>query len=83
MTTIPSMAAPPATHSTFRGPLGGLAGLLGNLVNGLVASWVRRQAVKALSELDDRGLRDIGITRSHIEAAVYGGTMNPESGRLR
>ena len=79
MTTIPAMAARPATRST----LGGLAGLLGNLVNGLVAYWVRRQAVKALLELDDRELRDIGIDRCHIEAAVYGSAMNPELGRLR
>lgn len=32
----------------------------------------RRSAVKTLSELDDRALRDIGITRSQIEDAVYG-----------
>jgi uncharacterized protein YjiS (DUF1127 family) len=32
----------------------------------------RRSAVKTLNELDDRALRDIGITRSQIEDAVYG-----------
>ncbi|QQN62616.1 DUF1127 domain-containing protein [Bradyrhizobium diazoefficiens] len=32
----------------------------------------RRTAVKTLNELDDRALRDIGITRSQIEDAVYG-----------
>lgn len=32
----------------------------------------RRSAVKMLTELDDRALRDIGITRSQIEDAVYG-----------
>jgi uncharacterized protein YjiS (DUF1127 family) len=32
----------------------------------------RRSAIKTLSELDDRALRDIGITRSQIEDAVYG-----------
>jgi uncharacterized protein YjiS (DUF1127 family) len=32
----------------------------------------RRSAVKTLGELDDRALRDIGITRSQIEDAVYG-----------
>ncbi|MCK1736961.1 DUF1127 domain-containing protein [Bradyrhizobium sp. 138] len=32
----------------------------------------RRSAVKTLTELDDRALRDIGITRSQIEDAVYG-----------
>ena len=77
MTTIPAMAARPAIRST----LGGLAGLLGNLVNGVVAYWVRRQAVKSLLELDDRALSDLGIYRFQIETAVYGGVMNPESGR--
>ena len=32
----------------------------------------RRSAVKTLNELADRALRDIGITRSQIEDAVYG-----------
>ena len=34
--------------------------------------WMRREAIKTLSELDDRALRDIGIARCHIEAAAYG-----------
>ena len=79
MTTIPSTAAAPATRST----LGGFARLLGNLVNGLVAYRVRRQAVKELLELDDRALRDIGVERSQIETAVYGIAVDPESRRLR
>ena len=33
---------------------------------------VRRAAVASLRELDDRALRDIGLTRSQIEAAVHG-----------
>ena len=33
---------------------------------------VRRAAVARLRELDDRILRDIGLTRSQIEAAVDG-----------
>jgi uncharacterized protein YjiS (DUF1127 family) len=77
MTTIPSIAAPRATRSTP----GGVARLPGKLVNGLVAYWVRRQAVKALLELDDRALHDLGISRSQIETAVYGGVKNPDSGR--
>ncbi|MBR1226487.1 MULTISPECIES: DUF1127 domain-containing protein [unclassified Bradyrhizobium] len=42
----------------------------------------RRAAVKALRQLDDRELRDIGITRSHIEQAVWG-LADPDLGRLR
>jgi uncharacterized protein YjiS (DUF1127 family) len=34
--------------------------------------FVRRSAIATLSELDDRALRDIGIVRSQIEAAVRG-----------
>ena len=79
MTTIPSTAAAPATRSTR----GGFAGWLGDLVNGLVAYRVRRQAVKELLELDDRALRDIGVERSQIETAVYGIAVDPESRRLR
>jgi uncharacterized protein YjiS (DUF1127 family) len=31
-----------------------------------------RAAIKSLRELDARALRDIGLTRSEIEAAVHG-----------
>jgi uncharacterized protein YjiS (DUF1127 family) len=34
--------------------------------------FARRAAVKTLSELNDYALRDIGIERSQIEAAVHG-----------
>jgi uncharacterized protein YjiS (DUF1127 family) len=51
----------------------------GGFFKALVASVVslfdhveRRAAVKALNELDDRALRDIGIRRCEIEDAVYG-----------
>ena len=50
-------------------------GYLRSLVNGasaLLDLLERRAAIKTLSELDDRALRDIGITRSQIEDAVYG-----------
>ena len=32
----------------------------------------RRAAIKSLSELDDRALSDIGLSRCHIEDAVRG-----------
>ncbi|WP_291532242.1 DUF1127 domain-containing protein [Bradyrhizobium sp. UBA2491] len=34
--------------------------------------WVRRDAIKMLRQLDDRTLRDIGISRCQIETAVTG-----------
>jgi uncharacterized protein YjiS (DUF1127 family) len=48
----------------------------------VAAHWERRAAIKVLLERDDRELRDIGLVRSQIEAAV-GGAVNPEMGRMR
>ena len=39
---------------------------------GIARYVVRRAAMASLRELDDRALRDIGLTRSEIEAAVHG-----------
>jgi uncharacterized protein YjiS (DUF1127 family) len=36
----------------------------------LAAPWGRRAAIKALHELDDRTLRDIGLARDQIETAI-------------
>jgi uncharacterized protein YjiS (DUF1127 family) len=54
-----------------------------------VAAWdavagylVRRSAITTLRELDDRALRDIGISRSQIEGAVQGLISLPEQGRM-
>jgi uncharacterized protein YjiS (DUF1127 family) len=50
-------------------------GFFATLINATYALFDRlehRSAVKTLNELDDRALRDIGITRSQIEDAVYG-----------
>lgn len=78
MTTIYSTAeSAPATA------FGGFTRVLGNWANGLAAHWVRREAIKALRAMNDRELRDIGISRSHIEDAVMGGRPDPEFGRLR
>jgi uncharacterized protein YjiS (DUF1127 family) len=38
--------------------------------------------MKALRQMDDRELRDIGLVRSHIEHAVRG-IPDPDLGRLR
>ena len=54
---------------------------------GIWAYWIvtyldRRAAIKALRQLDDRELRDIGLVRSHIDQAVWG-HVDAELGRLR
>ncbi|MHC2252352.1 DUF1127 domain-containing protein [Bradyrhizobium embrapense] len=68
MTTISSTAAAPVRSST----LVGLLRLLRVLGDALATYWVRREAIKTLRQLDDRTLRDIGISRCQIEPAVAG-----------
>ncbi len=68
MTAISSTATEPAAS----GMLGGFVRWLGICANGLAAYLERRAAFKALQEMDDRGLRDIGLGRCQIEDAVYG-----------
>jgi len=78
MRTISSAAVQPSASGTPRG----FVRWIGIWTNGLAAYLARRAAIKALREMDDRELRDIGLTRCQIEATVYGRT-NPELGRLR
>jgi uncharacterized protein YjiS (DUF1127 family) len=59
---------------------GGFVRWIGIGAQAVAAYWERRAAIKALLGRDDRELRDIGIVRSQIEAAV-GGAFNPEMGR--
>ena len=40
--------------------------------DGIARYFVRRAAIASLRELDDRALRDIGLERSQIKAAVHG-----------
>jgi uncharacterized protein YjiS (DUF1127 family) len=61
---------------------GGFVRWIGIGAQAVAAYWERRAAIKALLGRDDRELRDIGIVRSQIEAAV-GGAFNPEMGRRR
>jgi uncharacterized protein YjiS (DUF1127 family) len=74
MTTLSPSAAQPVTSSLtaslFRG--------LGHGVSAVVDYFARRNAIKTLNELDDRALRDIGIERSRIDAAVRG--ISPDFG---
>jgi len=78
MTTMSSTAA----QRTSANPSGGFVRWIEGWVNSLAAHWVRREAIKALRQLDDRALRDIGISRCHIERAVWG-IVDRELGRLR
>jgi uncharacterized protein YjiS (DUF1127 family) len=78
MTTMSQAAAQPAVSL-------GSSGLLrkvGNWAHAIAAYLDRRAALKALRQLDDRELRDIGLNRSQIADAVWGHS-NPELGRLR
>jgi uncharacterized protein YjiS (DUF1127 family) len=68
MTAISSTSAQPAGS----GMLGGFIRWIGICASGLAAYLERRAAFKALQEMDDRGLRDIGLGRCQIEDAVYG-----------
>lgn len=77
-TTIASTAGQPASRNLP----GGFVRALGSMVNGIVTYFAHREAIKTLSELDDRALRDIGIERSRIESAVHSG-VDPEFGRIR
>ncbi|MDH2355513.1 DUF1127 domain-containing protein [Bradyrhizobium sp. SSUT18] len=69
MTTISQTAAGRSLRSSSSD------GFFRKLANGAYALFdrlERRSAIKTLNELDDHALRDIGITRSQIEDAVYG-----------
>ncbi|QWG14978.1 DUF1127 domain-containing protein [Bradyrhizobium sediminis] len=78
MTMFSSSTVQPAMSGTS----GGLVRWIGIGAHALATFWVRRAAIKALRELDDRALRDIGLHRSQIESAV-GGAFNPDMGRMR
>ncbi|MBR1324644.1 MULTISPECIES: DUF1127 domain-containing protein [Bradyrhizobium] len=68
MTTISQTAG----RSLRPSSTGGFFATLAQAAYALFNRLERRSAVKTLNELDDRALRDIGITRSQIEDAVYG-----------
>ena len=78
MTTISQSPAQPSTPNLW----GGLVRWIGISAHAVAVNWERRAAIKTLLERDDRELRDIGIVRSQIEAAV-GGVFNPQMGRMR
>ncbi len=78
MTTISQSPAQPSTPNLW----GGLVRWIGIWAHAVAANWERRAAINALLERNDRELRDIGIVRSQIEAAV-GGAFNPGMRRMR
>jgi uncharacterized protein YjiS (DUF1127 family) len=78
MTTITQNAAQASIPSLS----GGLVRWIGAGALAAAAYWERRTAIRTLLERDDRELRDIGLLRSQIEAAV-GGAFNPHRGRTR
>jgi len=65
--SIMSRAAPQSA-----GSFAALAHWMARFARTVMLHWDRRAAIKSLSELDDRALRDIGLQRCHIEAAVRG-----------
>ena len=78
MSTMSQAAARPAMSLTS----GGYFRRFGTWAYALMEHLDRRAAIKTLRQMDDRELRDIGLTRSHIEDAVCG-IADPDLGRLR
>jgi uncharacterized protein YjiS (DUF1127 family) len=76
MISILSNVTPGATANPARSVAGWLTGWVQGLLRGLLRELLRREkrraAIKALRQLDDRELRDIGLSRGQIEAAVCG-----------
>jgi len=68
MSTMSRAATEPQSTRAFAATTRWIA----SLARAPMLHWYRRAAVKSLSELDDRALRDIGLQRCHIEAAVRG-----------
>jgi uncharacterized protein YjiS (DUF1127 family) len=68
MTTLSQTAGRPLSPT----PSGGFFRFIASGAHAVFDYLGRRAAIKTLGELDDRALRDIGITRSQIEDAVGG-----------
>ena len=84
MTMISPAAGQPASRMQTASQIApvGLGRLLGGWATGFVTYWARREAIKVLGGMDDRALRDIGITRSQIDTAVRG-VVDPTFGYIR
>ena len=60
-----------------------VSGCWDGIARHFVRHFVRRAAVARLRGFDDRLLRDIGLERSEIEAAVYGAITSSDRARKR
>jgi uncharacterized protein YjiS (DUF1127 family) len=65
-----SMMSRTAVRSARGGSMSGILRWLAACVDAPIAYFHRRAMIKTLQKLDDRELRDIGLPRCHIEAAV-------------
>jgi len=70
--TATSFTSSPALRPATSGVFGRFAHRIAIWMRGVAAEWDRRAAMKALHQLDDRALRDIGLSRCQIERAVHG-----------
>jgi uncharacterized protein YjiS (DUF1127 family) len=74
MKTVATMMSFAMTARTVRGGLVTLLGHLGrhinNWVTAAIARWERQAAAAALRQFGDRELKDIGLRRSGIDAAL-------------
>ena len=61
---------------------GTFARLLGAYCEGIARYFLRRAAMTSLRELDDRALRDIGLMRYQIKAAVCGFVARSDQWRM-
>ena len=72
-----SMMSRAATEPQSAGVIAGALRWIAGAARAVMLHWYRRDAIKSLSELDDRALRDIGLQRCHIEAVVRGEVRRP------
>ena len=73
MSTMSSTARPVTAGLFFR--------WIGACAHALAVHFERRAAIKALHELDDRALRDIGLSRCEVEK-VFRGFAKPDITRI-
>ena len=82
MSTMSQAATRPAMSLNSGGFFRRVGTWFGTWAYVLVDHLHRRSAIKTLRQMNERELRDIGLTRSQIEDAVCG-LANPDVWRLR